>query len=170
VTFNGAGGTPSSITLTNGSGLPPTTGISGWPANSAGVLTNNGSGTLSWGAGGSGITVGTTTVTSGTATRLLYETAGNVVGEISGATSDGITSVQFAALTLLSAGEDGVVDPPSVGDFFQRQSLIFSLWIVEGLIERKCKRDEAGPYYLTKRSIELLGRLRSLTVTEVLKP
>jgi hypothetical protein len=83
---------------------------------------------------------------------------------------DGLTSVQFAALTLLSAGEDGVVDPPSVGDFFQRQSLIFSLWIVEGLIERKCKRDEAGPYYLTKRSIELLGKLRSLTVTEVLKP
>lgn len=83
---------------------------------------------------------------------------------------DGLTSVQFAALTLLSAGDDGVVDPPSVGDFFQRQSLIFSLWIVEGLIERKCKRDEAGPYYLTKRSIELLGKLRSLTVTEVLKP
>ena len=83
---------------------------------------------------------------------------------------DGLTSVQFAAVTLRSAGDDGVVGPPSVGDFFQRQSLIFSLWIVEGLIERKCKRDEAGPYYLTKRSIELLGKLRSLTVTEVLKP
>jgi hypothetical protein len=52
VLFNGAGGTPSSLTLTNGTGLPPTTGISGWPANSAGVLTNNGSGTLSWGASG----------------------------------------------------------------------------------------------------------------------
>lgn len=36
----------------NGSGLtniPPTTGISGWPANSSGYLNNNGSGTLSWG-------------------------------------------------------------------------------------------------------------------------
>ena len=42
------------------------------------------------GCGGSGgITVGATTVTSGTATRLFYETAGNLVGEISGATSDG---------------------------------------------------------------------------------
>lgn len=91
VLFNGAGGTPSSLTLTNATGLPPTTGISGWPANAAGVLTNNGSGTLSWGAAGGGITIGTTTITSGTATRLLYETSGNVVGEISGATSDGTT-------------------------------------------------------------------------------
>lgn len=41
------------------------------------------------GAGSSGITVGTTTVTSGTATRLFYETAGNVVGQVSGVTSDG---------------------------------------------------------------------------------
>lgn len=54
VLFNGAGGTPSSLTLTNATGLPPTTGISGWPANAAGVLTNNGSGTLSWGAAGGG--------------------------------------------------------------------------------------------------------------------
>lgn len=84
-------GTPSSLTLTNATGLPPTTGISGWPANAAGVLTNNGSGTLSWGAAGGGITIGTTAIASGTATRLLYETAGNVVGEISGATSDGTT-------------------------------------------------------------------------------
>ncbi len=48
VLFNGAGGTPSGITLTNGTGLPPTTGIVGWPANAAGDLSNNGSGTLSW--------------------------------------------------------------------------------------------------------------------------
>ena len=52
VLFNGAGGTPSSLTLTNATGLPPTTGISGWPANASGVLTNNGSGTLSWAAAG----------------------------------------------------------------------------------------------------------------------
>lgn len=73
-----------------------------WPTNfgAAGtVLTDAaGDGTLSWAAagGGSGIAVGTTTVTSGTATRLLYETAGNVVGEISGATSNG------TALTLVA--------------------------------------------------------------------
>lgn len=53
-------------------------------------LTTNGS-VPSWGScgGSSGITIGTTTITSGTATRLLYETSGNVVGEISGVTSDG---------------------------------------------------------------------------------
>lgn len=43
------------------------------------------------GSGGSGLTIGTTTITTGTATRVLYETSGNVVGEISGATSDGTT-------------------------------------------------------------------------------
>jgi len=70
VVFNGAGGTPSSITLTSGTGLPPTTGISGWPSNASGVLTNNGSGTLSWGAGGSGgwATSGGTTITTPTIT------------------------------------------------------------------------------------------------------
>lgn len=47
-------GTPTSVTLTNATGLPPTTGISGWPSNASGVLTNNGSGTLTWGAGGVG--------------------------------------------------------------------------------------------------------------------
>lgn len=43
-------GTPASVTLTNATGLPPATGIVGWPANASGVLTNNGSGTLSWAA------------------------------------------------------------------------------------------------------------------------
>jgi hypothetical protein len=80
VLFNGAGGTPSSLTLTNATGLPPTTGISGWPANASGVLTNNGAGVLSWAAAGGGITIGTTTITSGTNTRVLYNNAG-VVGE-----------------------------------------------------------------------------------------
>ena len=76
-------GTPSSVTLTNATGLPPTTGISGWPANSSGVLTNDGAGNLSWGAGGGGITVGTTAIASGTATRLVYETSGNKFGRVS---------------------------------------------------------------------------------------
>jgi len=121
VLFNGAGGTPSSLTLTNATGLPPTTGISGWPANAAGVLTNNGSGTLSWGAAGSGITIGTTAITSGTATRLLYETAGNVVGEISGVTSDGtnLTALPVAGVitqtsssaTAFESGPNGGTNP-----------------------------------------------------------
>ena len=83
VVFNGAGGTPSSLTLTNATGLPPTTGISGWPANASGVLTNNGSGTLSWGAGGSGITIDSTVITGGTVQRILFENASNQVSESS---------------------------------------------------------------------------------------
>ncbi len=38
-----------------------------------------------------GMVVGTTAITSGTGGRVLYETAGNVLGEISGATSNGTT-------------------------------------------------------------------------------
>jgi len=70
VVNGGALGTPSSGTLTNATGLPPTTGISGWPANASGVLTNNGSGTLSWASSGGWATTGTTTLT-GTATIAL---------------------------------------------------------------------------------------------------
>lgn len=51
------------------------------------------------GSGGSGLTVGTTAITSGTATRVLYEAAGNVLGEAAGFTFDG-TSI----LTLGVAG------------------------------------------------------------------
>lgn len=106
VTFDGALGTPLSGTLTNATGLPPTTGIVGWPANASGCLSNNGSGTLSWAAcsgGGSGLTVGTTTVTSGTGGRLMYETTGNVLGEISTLTSDG-TIVTLAATVTTGTG------------------------------------------------------------------
>lgn len=69
VLFNGAAGTPSSLTLTNATGLSPVAGIVGWPANASGVLTNNGSGTLSWGAGGS-------TSPGGATTNAQYNNAG----------------------------------------------------------------------------------------------
>lgn len=101
VLLNGAGGTPSSLTLTNATGLPPTTGISGWPANAAGVLTNNGSGTLSWGAAGGGITIGTTTITGGTNTRILYNNSG-VVGEYS--VSGSGTTVALTTSPTFSTG------------------------------------------------------------------
>ena len=54
--------------------IPPVTGIAGWPANSAGVLNNDGSGVLSWGAGGSGIT-SNTAYGAGlvAATNVLYD-------------------------------------------------------------------------------------------------
>ena len=54
------------------------------------VVTTNGSGTLSFSTIASGLTVGTTTITSGTSTRLLYDNAA-VVGETSGITTNGTT-------------------------------------------------------------------------------
>lgn len=85
-----------------------------WPTNfgAAGtVLTDAaGNGTLSWAAGGSGLTIGTTTITSGTTTRVLYDNAG-VVGEytISGsgtvvamATSPSFTTPTLGAATATS--------------------------------------------------------------------
>lgn len=44
----------------------------------------------------SGVTIGTTAVSSGTGGRVLYETSDNKVGEISGATSDGTTLTLIA--------------------------------------------------------------------------
>lgn len=45
-------------------------------ANASGVLTNDGAGALTWAAASSGITVGTTTITSGTSRRIGYNLAG----------------------------------------------------------------------------------------------
>lgn len=111
VIFNGAGGTPSSLTLTNATGLPPTTGIAGWPANASGVLTNNGSGTLSWAAASSGITVGTTTIASGTSGRVLYDNAG-VVGEMT--TSGSGTQLALTAGPTFTTPTLGVASATSV--------------------------------------------------------
>ena len=52
-------------------------------ANGSGVLTNNGSGVLTWAAAGGGITAGTTTVTSGTSGDVLM----NITGIVGSATA-----------------------------------------------------------------------------------
>lgn len=56
--------------------------IGGWPANAAGVLTNNGSGVLTWGAGGGGggMAIGDA-VTSGTAGSVLFVGTGGVLAQ-----------------------------------------------------------------------------------------
>ena len=53
-------------------------------------------------AGPSAITVGTTTVTSGTSTRMLYNNA-NVVGETTGFTTDGVTLTLAGSSSALAA-------------------------------------------------------------------
>lgn len=66
------------------------------------LLSTNGSGVLSWvdASGGSGITIGTTTITSGTSTRILYDNAG-VVGEYT-LTGTGTVVVMATSPTLVT--------------------------------------------------------------------
>jgi hypothetical protein len=101
-------GTPTSVTLTNATGLPLTTGVTGTlPATNGGtglstyatgdILYASGINTLSklsastngyvltlaagvptWAAGGGGITVDTTAISGGTSGRVLYDNAGTV--------------------------------------------------------------------------------------------
>ena len=72
-------GTPTSVTLTNATGLP----IGGISATGTPSVTTflRGDGSWSSPATASGLTVGTTTITGGTTGRILYDNAG-VVGEL----------------------------------------------------------------------------------------
>jgi hypothetical protein len=72
-------GTPTSVTLTNATGLP----VGGISATGTPSVTTflRGDGTWSSPATASGLTVGTTTITGGTTGRILYDNSG-VVGEL----------------------------------------------------------------------------------------
>lgn len=72
-------GTPTSVTLTNATGLP----VGGISATGTPSVTTflRGDGSWSSPATASGLTVGTTTITGGTAGRILYDNSG-VVGEL----------------------------------------------------------------------------------------
>jgi hypothetical protein len=52
-------------------------------ANSSGVISGTGA---ACGAGGGGLTIGTTAIASGTAGRILFEGAGNVLQQAAGLT------------------------------------------------------------------------------------
>lgn len=107
-----AGGTTSTGNLQQVSGL----------GSSGQVLTSNGPGALpTWqpASGGSGITVGTTTITSGTTTRILYDNAG-VVGEytltgtgtvVAMQTSPSFTTPTLGAATATSINKMAITAP-----------------------------------------------------------
>lgn len=62
----------------------------------------------------------------------------------------GLTPATFRAEALASADEDGKIDPPALADPFAAMSLLIGMWM-EGLIERRCRRDEAGPWFITAK-------------------
>lgn len=110
-------GTPSALVLTSATGLPPVTGIAGWPANASGVLNNDGAGVLSWGAGGGTptvITVADTTDT--TAFVALFESA---TGDLGPKTDAGLT--YNAGTGLLTATGVTVTGVTKVGSFTTTQ-------------------------------------------------
>lgn len=71
----------------------------------------------------------------------------------------GLTPAQFRHETLASADEDGKLDPPSIADQFAQWSLLLGMW-TDGLICRRCRRDEAGPWFITEngRAAAEIGR------------
>lgn len=90
--------------------------------NNGEFLQTNGSGVTSWAAGSSGLTVGTTTIASGTTTKVLYDNAG-VLGEytISGSgnvamtTSPVFTTPNIGSATGSISGNAGTVTVADAG-------------------------------------------------------
>jgi len=64
-------------------------------ANGSGVLTNDGSGGLTWAAASSGITINSTVITGGTAGRVLFENASNQVSQDLSYSFDNNTATTF---------------------------------------------------------------------------
>lgn len=119
ILFNGAAGTFASGVATNLTGLPPTTGINGWPVNASGVLTNNGSGTLTWGAGGGG---GYTTIANAgsnlTQRTLLNFSTGLTAVDNSGSTRTDVTN----NLSTGVSGGQSVIGGTASGNNLTHQS------------------------------------------------
>ena len=68
----------------------------------------------------------------------------------------GLTVAQYRHEALVSADENDLLDPPSISDWFKQTSILLGMWM-DGLIERRCRRDEAGPWFITgkgRKSIE----------------
>lgn len=62
----------------------------------------------------------------------------------------GLTPASFRAEALASADADGKLDPPALADWFAAQSILLGMWM-DGVIERRCRRDEVGPWFITNK-------------------
>lgn len=131
VVLNGAGGTPSALTLTNATGLP-NAGIVAQTANTVlGALTavspsglampscSTGTSALTWttstGFGcnsisAGGLTIGTTTIASGTTNGLLYDNAG-VLGNLATANSGVLVTSSGGAPSIATTLPTGLTIP-----------------------------------------------------------
>lgn len=77
----------------------------------------------------------------------------------------GLTPAQFRHETLASADSDGQLDPPALSDWFVTQSLLLRMWM-DGLITRRCKRNEAGPYYITDAGRAAIAKEQTPAATD----
>lgn len=73
------------------------------------VLTNDGTGVLSWAASGSGLTVGTTTVASGTDRRFFYQSGASPSGVVQQSIKDFYAQSASPYAHVFAAGRNGTI-------------------------------------------------------------
>jgi hypothetical protein len=127
VTFNGAGGTPSSITLTNGTGLPPA-GVTGTAAI-LGTNTFTRRQTITQGTANEGIIASTGYSLTGANAQIMVDLAGtwnttgvptaiklNITNTASG-TGSKLLDLQVGGTSKFNVDTDGYLTFPFTGDF-----------------------------------------------------
>jgi hypothetical protein len=68
----------------------------------------------------------------------------------------GLTPEEFRRIALESADEDGRIYPHPI-EWWAGMSLLMGM-AIKGLVTRKCRRNEAGPWYITDEGRKYLRR------------